>query len=38
MIQAFRGNNAFLLNKSDGINLSGGPVNGKMIKHYSPPQ
>jgi hypothetical protein len=38
MIQAFRGNNAFLLNNSDGTNLPGGPVNGRMLKHYSPPQ
>jgi hypothetical protein len=38
MIQAFRGNNAFLLNNSDGKDLPGGPVNGRMLKHYSPPQ
>jgi hypothetical protein len=38
MIQAFKGNNAFLLNNSDGTDLPGGPVNGRMMKHYSPPQ
>ena len=38
MIQSFRGNNAFLLNNADGIDLPGGPVNGKMLKHYLPPQ
>jgi hypothetical protein len=37
MIHAFIGNNAFFLNKSDGIDLPGGPVNGRMLKHYSPP-
>ena len=38
MIQAFRGNNAFLLNKADGSDLPGAPVNGRMLKHYVPPQ
>jgi hypothetical protein len=38
MIQAFRGNNTFLLNNSDGTNLPGGLVNGRMLKNYSPPQ
>jgi hypothetical protein len=38
IIHAFRGNNAFLLNNNDGTNLPGGPVNGRMLKHYSPPQ
>ena len=38
MIQECRGNNTFLLNNSDGTNLPGGPVNGRMLKHYSPPQ
>jgi hypothetical protein len=37
-IQAFRGNNAFLLKDSDGTDLPGGPVNDKMLKHYLPPQ
>ena len=32
MIQAFRENNV------DGIDLPGGPVNGRMMKHYMPPQ
>jgi hypothetical protein len=34
-IHAFRGNNDFLLNNSYGTNLPGGPVNGRMLKHYS---
>ena len=37
MIQAFRGNNAFLLNNVDGSDLPGAPVNGRMLKHYVPP-
>jgi hypothetical protein len=32
------GNNAFLLKNSDGTDLPGGPVNGRMLKHYLPPQ
>jgi hypothetical protein len=36
-IQAFRGNNAFLLANSDGSDLPGGPINGRMLKHYLPP-
>jgi hypothetical protein len=38
MIQDFRGNNVFLLNNADGTNLLGGPINGKMLKHYVAPQ
>jgi ribonuclease HI len=38
MIQAFRGHNAFLLNNIDGSHLPGAPVNGRMLKHYIPPQ
>jgi len=34
IISAFRGNNAFLLKELDGIELSGGPLNGNMLKHY----
>ena len=37
-IQAFRGNNAFLLANCDGSDLLGGPINGRMLKHYLPPQ
>jgi hypothetical protein len=37
-IQAFRGNNTFFLKKIDGTDLPGGPVNGRMLKHYFPPQ
>jgi hypothetical protein len=38
IIHAFRGNNAFLLKNNNGTNLLGGPVNRRMLKHYSPPQ
>jgi hypothetical protein len=38
IIQAYRGNNTFLLKHNDGIDLPGGPVNGRMLKHYLPPQ
>jgi hypothetical protein len=38
MIQAFRGNNTFLLNNANGTYLPGGPVNDRMLKHYFPPQ
>jgi hypothetical protein len=37
-IKAFRGNNSFLLNNANGTNLTGGPVNAKMMKNYVPPQ
>lgn len=36
-IQAFKGNNPFLLKNSDGTSLPGGPVNGRILKHYLPP-
>jgi hypothetical protein len=38
IIQAFIGNNTFFLKDSDGTDLPGGPVNGRMLKHYLPPQ
>ena len=38
MIQAFKGNNTFLINNDDGTDLPGGPVNGRMLKHYVPLQ
>jgi hypothetical protein len=38
MMQAFKGNNAFLLNNAGGTDLPGGPINGRMLKHYVPPQ
>jgi hypothetical protein len=28
----------FPLKDSDGTDLPGGPVNGRMLKHYLPPQ
>jgi hypothetical protein len=31
MIQAFRGNNVFLLNNVGGSDLPGAPVNGRMF-------
>jgi hypothetical protein len=37
-IQVFRGNNAFILANNDGLDLSRGPINGRMLKHYLPPQ
>ena len=37
-IQDFRGNNAFLLANSDGSDLPGEPVNGRILTHYLPPQ
>jgi hypothetical protein len=38
IIHAYRGNNAFLLKDSDGADLPGGPINGRMLKHYVPPE
>jgi hypothetical protein len=37
-IQTFIGNNVFLLANSDGSDLQGGPINGRMLKNYLPPQ
>jgi hypothetical protein len=37
-IQAYRGNNAFLLDSNDESDLPSGPINGRMLKHYFPPQ
>jgi len=34
IIYGYRGNNAFFLRQIDGTNLIGGPVNGRMLKHY----
>jgi hypothetical protein len=38
IIQAYRGNNAFLIKDMDGADLPGGPINGRMLKHYVPPE
>ena len=38
IIQAYRGNNVFLLKDNDGADLPGGPVNGRMLKHYVAPE
>ena len=34
IIQATVGPNAFVLQEIDGTKLFGGPVNGRMLKHY----
>ena len=34
VIYGYRGNTAFFLRELDGKNLLGGPVNGRMLKHY----
>jgi hypothetical protein len=36
IIQAYRGNNTFLLKDSEGVDLPGGPINGRMLKNYVP--
>jgi len=33
-IHAYRGNNALFLKDIDGAELLGGPVNGRILKHY----
>ena len=37
-IYGYRGNNAFFLKELDGSNLPGGPINGRMLKHYYSPE
>ena len=34
VIYGYRGNNAFFIRNLDGTNITGGPVNGRMLKHY----
>ena len=34
IINSFRGDNAFFLTDMSGIELLGGPVNGRVLKHY----
>ena len=34
IIVAFRGDNSFILQHQDGVQLKGGPVNGRFMKHY----
>ena len=34
IIHSERGNNALFLQEMDGTKLFGGPVNGRMLKHY----
>jgi hypothetical protein len=33
-IVAYHGNNAYILEELDGELLTGGPVNGRFLKHY----
>lgn len=33
-IATYRGQNAFLLKEMDGQDCSGGPINGRLLKHY----
>ena len=33
-IHAYIGNNAFFLKDMDGVDLPGGPLNGRILKHY----
>ena len=37
IIYAFRGNNAYFLKELNGAKVEGGPVNGRMLKHYINP-
>jgi len=37
VIYAFIGNNDFFLIELDGTKAQGGPVNGRMLKHYFEP-
>ena len=34
IIYAFRGHSAFFLKELDRTEIPGGPVNGRMLKHY----
>ena len=34
IIYGYRGNNAFFFKELDGTDIPGGPVNGRMLKHY----
>ena len=34
LIHSAAGNNAFFLQELNGVELFGGPVNGRMLKHY----
>ena len=34
VIYGYKGNNAFFMKESNGIDLQEGPVNGRMLKHY----
>eukprot|EP00253_Pinus_taeda_P028532 PITA_28532 len=37
IIYAFRGSNAYFLKELDGVEVEGGPINGRMLKHYIDP-
>lgn len=34
IFSAYKGHNSFLLKEMDGQDCSGGPVNGRLLKHY----
>ena len=34
LIHSYAGSNAFFLQEMDGTKLFGGPINGRMLKHY----
>ena len=34
LIHSTAGNNAYFLQELSGVELFGGPVNGRMLKHY----
>ena len=34
VIYHYKGNNAFFLREIDGLDLLGGPANGRMLNHY----
>ena len=33
-IATYRGNNCFILQNQNGVELKGGPINGRFLKHY----
>jgi hypothetical protein len=34
IIHAYKGRNSFFIKDMDGADLPGGPINGRMLKHY----
>ena len=37
VIYGYKGNNASFLKEFDGSDLPGGPINGRILKHYYSP-